>query len=249
MGSNILRNWFVPKDGINRQVISADIQKYLGNDATVRPGKDKEGYWIKAYRNLTSMINDLRMASTKWEQEQRSGRRGMNYEESHTYRQATNTGPNGNGPYRASTNSPQLSANGYGPPGDFYNGHPGYAHDAAPPLHVRGPPQYPPQYPTGHRDPRDDPRFAPEYQDQMRYTNYPPVSVASNGAPSPQTTRSDHYMTTTTTRGLTPPTYPASTPMPDQSYARPSPVDSSYGRERPSAPPGSERGAPRRRIN
>ncbi|CAD0091114.1 unnamed protein product [Aureobasidium mustum] len=42
MGTNILRNWFVPKDGINRQVISADIQKYLGNDATVRPGKDKE---------------------------------------------------------------------------------------------------------------------------------------------------------------------------------------------------------------
>lgn len=42
MGSNILRNWFVPKEGINRAVISADIQKYLGNDATVRPGKDKE---------------------------------------------------------------------------------------------------------------------------------------------------------------------------------------------------------------
>lgn len=38
----ILRNWFVIKDGINRQVISADIQKYLGNDATVRPGKDRE---------------------------------------------------------------------------------------------------------------------------------------------------------------------------------------------------------------
>lgn len=41
MAGSILRNWFVPKDGINRQVISADIQKYLGNDATVRPGKDK----------------------------------------------------------------------------------------------------------------------------------------------------------------------------------------------------------------
>jgi hypothetical protein len=39
---HILRNWFVIKDGINRQVISADIQKYLGNDATVRPGKDNE---------------------------------------------------------------------------------------------------------------------------------------------------------------------------------------------------------------
>lgn len=39
---HILRNWFVTKDGINRQVISAEIQKYLGKDATVRPGRNKE---------------------------------------------------------------------------------------------------------------------------------------------------------------------------------------------------------------
>ncbi|THY21976.1 hypothetical protein D6C86_06414 [Aureobasidium pullulans] len=321
MAGSILRNWFVPKDGINRQVISADIQKYLGNDATVRPGKDKvnnkeiEGYWIKAYRNLTSeMINDLRMASTKWEQEQRSGRRGA-YEDSHTYRQATNTGPpNGNGAYRASTNSPQLDGaylppnghvpphvaqripipdmasspyedprsrmyglpphsgapvttgfgdpsmyashqprqapNGYAPPGEFYNGPPGYAHDVPPP-HMRNPPQYPPQYPPGHRDPRDEIRYAQEYQDPRGYANYPPVSVAQNGgASSPQTTSNypqprmppqyDQYG-----RPYAPPA-----PMPDQSYTRPSPsVDSSYGRERPSAPPGADRGAPRRRIN
>ncbi|TIA43594.1 hypothetical protein D6C83_06095 [Aureobasidium pullulans] len=321
MAGSILRNWFVPKDGINRQVISADIQKYLGNDATIRPGKDKvnnkeiEGYWIKAYRNLTSeMINDLRMASTKWEQEQRSGRRGA-YEDSHTYRQATNTGPpNGNGAYRASTNSPQLDGaylppnghvpphvaqripipdmasspyedprsriyglpphsgapvttgfgdpsmyashqprqapNGYAPPGEFYNGPPGYAHDVSPP-HMRNPPQYPPQYAPGHRDPRDEIRYAQEYQDPRGYANYPPVSVAQNGgASSPQTTSNypqprmppqyDQYG-----RPYAPPT-----PMPDQSYTRPSPsVDSSYGRERPSAPPGADRGAPRRRIN
>jgi hypothetical protein len=53
MGTNILRNWFVPKDGINRQVISADIQKYLGNDATVRPGKDKEVGNRMAYRRTS----------------------------------------------------------------------------------------------------------------------------------------------------------------------------------------------------
>lgn len=75
------------------------------------------------------MINDLRMASTKWEQEQRSGRRGTtspepavpslfpdtfvgNYEDSHTYRTAANVGSNG---YRASTNSPQLDG-AYPPP-------------------------------------------------------------------------------------------------------------------------------------
>lgn len=75
----IARQWFVPGDGIDRHVISADIQRYLGNDATVRPGKGTgehavstsifshrsrtltdhfqgvDGFWIKAYRNLTSV--------------------------------------------------------------------------------------------------------------------------------------------------------------------------------------------------
>lgn len=41
ISGSLLRNWFVPKDGINRQVISANIQRYLGNDATVRPGQDR----------------------------------------------------------------------------------------------------------------------------------------------------------------------------------------------------------------
>lgn len=30
--------YFVPKDGIDREVISADITRYLGSDALVRPG-------------------------------------------------------------------------------------------------------------------------------------------------------------------------------------------------------------------
>jgi len=39
MPQEIARQWFVPGEGIERQVISADIQRYLGNDATVRPGQ------------------------------------------------------------------------------------------------------------------------------------------------------------------------------------------------------------------
>ena len=35
----ILRDWFLEGDGILREVVSADIQSFLGNDATVRPGK------------------------------------------------------------------------------------------------------------------------------------------------------------------------------------------------------------------
>ena len=36
---DIARQWFINGDGIDRHVISADIQRYLGNDATVRPGQ------------------------------------------------------------------------------------------------------------------------------------------------------------------------------------------------------------------
>ena len=39
MPSDVARQWFVPGDGIDRHVIVTDIQRYLGNDATVRPGK------------------------------------------------------------------------------------------------------------------------------------------------------------------------------------------------------------------
>lgn len=35
--------YFVPKDGIDREVITADICRYLGNDALVRPGDYEVG--------------------------------------------------------------------------------------------------------------------------------------------------------------------------------------------------------------
>lgn len=38
MPSDIARQWFVSGEGIDRHVIVTDIQRYLGNDATVRPG-------------------------------------------------------------------------------------------------------------------------------------------------------------------------------------------------------------------
>lgn len=74
--------WFVPGDGIAREVITADIQRYLGPDALVRPGpgtgeyevclpspahrRDRRlltrlqgvnGYWITAYRTLTTVCS------------------------------------------------------------------------------------------------------------------------------------------------------------------------------------------------
>lgn len=83
--SNRTNEYFVPKDGIDREVITADICRYLGNDALVRPGnyevailfasaspfdgysanvvlsqnpntrQVQAGYFITAYRNLTTV--------------------------------------------------------------------------------------------------------------------------------------------------------------------------------------------------
>jgi hypothetical protein len=75
--------WFVLGDGIAREVITADIQRYLGPDALVRQGvgtgeyEGQPGYWITAYRNLTSqMIQDLKMDSQRWQQERATGETG-----------------------------------------------------------------------------------------------------------------------------------------------------------------------------
>jgi hypothetical protein len=39
--------WFVPGDGIAREVITADIQRYLGPDALVRPGVGTGEYQVR----------------------------------------------------------------------------------------------------------------------------------------------------------------------------------------------------------
>jgi hypothetical protein len=44
--------WFVPGDGIAREVITADIQRYLGPDALVRPGVGTGEYQVRT----TSLI-------------------------------------------------------------------------------------------------------------------------------------------------------------------------------------------------
>jgi hypothetical protein len=56
-----MNEYFVPRDGIDREVIQSDICRYLGNDALVRPGTYEtpdgqviQGYYITAYRNLTT---------------------------------------------------------------------------------------------------------------------------------------------------------------------------------------------------
>ncbi|KAK7743785.1 hypothetical protein SLS53_003804 [Cytospora paraplurivora] len=58
--SNRQNEYFIPRDGIDREVITADICRYLGNDALVRPG------------TYEAMIADLKADSARWEQERRN---------------------------------------------------------------------------------------------------------------------------------------------------------------------------------
>jgi len=146
--------YFVPKDGIDREVITADICRYLGNDALVRPGKYEnpstrtvqEGYFITAYRNLTTaMIADLKADSARWEDERRAtASRGqpanVGYRDSQTHSSRQYYGPTepqgGGAPGYASNASPgpqgvydsgpSYSQN-YGAPAPGYNQQPGYA--------------------------------------------------------------------------------------------------------------------------
>ncbi|KAI9871861.1 MAG: hypothetical protein M1830_002367 [Pleopsidium flavum] len=64
--------YFVPGDGISREVIQADICRYLGPDALIRPMdyNGVRGYMVKAYRPFTSeMIADLKQDSLRWQAE------------------------------------------------------------------------------------------------------------------------------------------------------------------------------------
>jgi hypothetical protein len=113
--------WFVPGEGIAREVITADIQRYLGPDALVRPGtgsgeyQGQPGYWITAYRTLTSqMIQDLKMDSQRWQQERQPGEtgRGVAYQDSRTHAARQHWGPTK--PYEHG--APQAAADPYDQP-------------------------------------------------------------------------------------------------------------------------------------
>jgi hypothetical protein len=185
--------YFVPRDGIDREVISADICRYLGNDALVRPGMYENpangqvthGYYITAYRNLTTaMIEDLKADSARWENERRAQNSRHSSGGSFAPREK------GGHPARAASNSPIVSYHQsethqsrqhYGPstdqPADPYargdpnqrypgTGAPGYsgstpnyqAAPSAPQAQSHYPPGYP--YQQSGQTSNNDPRYA-----------------------------------------------------------------------------------------
>lgn len=55
MPAELARQWFVSSEGIDRHVIVTDIQRYLGNDATVRPGTGTGENEVRKKRQLQSV--------------------------------------------------------------------------------------------------------------------------------------------------------------------------------------------------
>jgi len=207
--------YFVPKDGIDREVITADICRYLGNDALVRPGnyenpqtrQIQHGYFITAYRNLTTaMIADLKADSDRWDAERRqTASRGLpsnvEYRSSNTHQTRQYYGPTepatgaSAGYPPPATAGPQtgLYDNGYPlaynshqygvpqPQGGYDNSNYAYVAGAEMAVESRSTARPPVQQPG--QMPGAVPRYTsstPTYQDTRQY-NYPPAS-APHGA-------------------------------------------------------------------
>ncbi|KIW00747.1 uncharacterized protein PV09_07730 [Verruconis gallopava] len=133
--------WWIPAAGIRRDVIQADIQRYLGDDALVRPGEGREenegqpGYWIAASRPPTEdMIRDLKADSANYE---RSGDTGR-YEDSMVHRSRQYWGPTNSSPYsepprNTSYSEPPRRTGAPAPNLQTYQGQ--YAHPPSYPAH------------------------------------------------------------------------------------------------------------------
>ncbi|PCD31336.1 hypothetical protein AU210_010991 [Fusarium oxysporum f. sp. radicis-cucumerinum] len=78
---NGLTEQFIPRDGIDREFITAHICSYLGPEALVRPGHYEnpqngqvvQGYYISARYDLTRvMIEDLKADNERWHRERQA---------------------------------------------------------------------------------------------------------------------------------------------------------------------------------
>jgi hypothetical protein len=242
--------YFVPKDGIDREVITADICRYLGNDALVRPGnyenpqtrQIQQGYFITAYRNLTTaMIADLKADSERWEAERRAtASRGqpsnVEYRASTTHQSRQYYGP-------TSEAASAVSSGGYQQPASSASGQvydsssvqggyaqPNYAQPSSgyqqpTPAYVQDTPNY---YVSGGNmivDPRDSTaRMGTQPVTSQSLTPRSNVQYATSGAPYQQPDGRTSYYSS------------GQTPASSTQYGVTQPQDPYYGRAVPPAP-------------
>lgn len=148
-----MSTFFVPGTGIDREVITTDICRYLGNDALVKPGpytdrstgETMNGYFVTAYRALTTeQLADLKADSARWDAERRKNPPGR--------------GSSSGEGYRASATRARQQWTDAPPPGPSYQ-------TAMPPNQPHQPP-----YDRRYADPSPQMRTGqPEYSN-MDYT-------------------------------------------------------------------------------
>ncbi|KAF3407030.1 hypothetical protein DPV78_001578 [Talaromyces pinophilus] len=186
--------YFIPGDGISREVIQADICRYLGNDALVKPGthQGRSGYLIRAYRNLTSeMIADLKADSARWEQEveRRANMgysRGSYVSPTHELRSQGGPSPPSYAAAPAPYVDPYAQQSQYGAPqGQPYAGTPSYSTSQSPGYNQNpyaSPPQQNPYSGPGQGQP---PISAPDvHQPSYTYSSNPSYGYErGNAAP------------------------------------------------------------------
>ncbi|KAI1779335.1 hypothetical protein F4818DRAFT_438113 [Hypoxylon cercidicola] len=183
---NRQNEYFVPRDGIDREVITADICRYLGNDALVRPGTYEnpqsgqtiQGYYINAYRNLTTaMIEDLKADSARWDQERRqqsasrSNAAGVQYRNSDTHQSRQYYGPTESG---FSSADPNRDPYGDATPRYPGTGSAGYTGAAG---------SYASQYPQGGYSTQQGYTTQSQFQPQSGGVAYPPMSAPGFSQP------------------------------------------------------------------
>ncbi|MCJ1416439.1 hypothetical protein MMC32_002775 [Xylographa parallela] len=115
-----LNEYFIDGQGISRAVLQMDICKYLGPEATSRPGTyhDKTGFFVRAVRAFTpEQLDDLRASSRLYSSETRDSRdRGYQeppYEHSQTRRRLESSMPTSD--YYPSPGPGQTAGSPYGP--------------------------------------------------------------------------------------------------------------------------------------
>lgn len=244
--------WFQPGEGIAREVITADIQRYLGNDALVRPGEGNgeyegvPGYWITAYRNLTSqMVQDLRLDSQRWRIEIQQGR--VAYQDSSTHRSRQYYGPTAapaSAPAPAPAPTPAQNPADYAQPQQQPQPRAAYPPQSAHQTYPAEPSSYTHQPPpAGYGQQQNYTSAYDQGQGQGRTT--------TTYAYAPQGPGQDGYYTSAQPRYAYPPQQPASAPQ----YPAPqqSPANAYYtaadGRTYATNPPPQANDSRRRRQN
>ncbi|KAF2014587.1 hypothetical protein BU24DRAFT_463366 [Aaosphaeria arxii CBS 175.79] len=207
-----LNNWWVPGEGITRVVIQADIQRYLGPDALVKPGENegRPGYWVTAYRTLTSeMINDLKLDTQRWEREQEQiGRRGSPlvregksrhpdfsagqqdqlaaYRDSTIHQSRQYYGPTGDDPYGGRQQQQTQSRSGYDQSPNYTHSNPQQSYNTTSQPQGYSPVQ--PGYSSEPRTTQSIPQYSTGYPQQPGRSEHPGYSTqqAHPGYSQPQ---------------------------------------------------------------